>query len=91
MKKHYIAILTRSDLGEWRAIIPDLPGCEAKGFSLEDAKFSAASALARCLEQRGGQIREPMDMAAIEHDGEWLAQHQIDLSKAIISVIPLAA
>jgi hypothetical protein len=71
LMKHYIAIFVENDVGEWRAIFPDVPGCEAKGFSLDDAKFAAATALVR--------------------SEDWLNQNQVDLSKAVVTMIPLAA
>lgn len=87
--KHYIAIFTQNDMGEWRVVFPDIPGCEAKGFSLDDAKFAATTALAQYIDGQAS-LPEPMDLAAIERNRDWLAQNQIDLSKAVISIVPLA-
>lgn len=88
--KHYIAIFVQNDVGEWRALFPDLPGCEAKGFSLDDARYAATSALTQCIDVQES-LPEPRDLAAIEQSSDWLAQNHIDLSRAIISIIPLAA
>jgi hypothetical protein len=38
---HYIAIFIEDHIGEWRVVFPDAPGCEAKGFTLHDARYAA--------------------------------------------------
>ena len=86
--KHYIAIFVQNDMSEWRVVFPDIPGCEAKGFTLDDAKFAAMSALAQYID--GQPLPEPMDLATIERNGDWLAQNHVDLKKAVISIIPMA-
>jgi predicted RNase H-like HicB family nuclease len=87
--KHYVAIFVQNDMGEWRVVFPDIPGCEAKGFSLDDAKFAATTALAQYIDGQES-LPEPMDLAAIDRKADWLAQNHIDLSKAVISIVPLA-
>ena len=87
---HYIAIFVETDLGEWRVVFPDVPGCEAKGFTLDDAKFAAVSVLVQSIRQCGSPPH-PMNLEAVQRNEEWLSQHHIDLSKAIVSMIPLAA
>jgi predicted RNase H-like HicB family nuclease len=89
--KHYIAILIEDHLGEWRAVFPDVPGCEARGFSLDDVKFAAASALNRCIEETGSLPHPPMDLAAVQRSDEWLSDNNVDLSKVVVSMVPLAA
>jgi predicted RNase H-like HicB family nuclease len=89
--KHYIGIFIETDMGEWRVVFPDVPGCEAKGFNLDDARFAAASALSQGLHENGTPPPLPMDMVAVAKCDEWLEQNQVDLSKAIVSMIPLAA
>jgi predicted RNase H-like HicB family nuclease len=91
LMKHYIAIFVENQVGEWRALFPDAPGCEAKGFSLDDAKYAAASALIGYLRESNAQTPLPMDMAAVHKSEEWLKQNQVDLSRAVVSMIPLAA
>ena len=88
--KHYNAILVEYEMGEWRAILPDIPGCEARGFSLDDAKFAAATVLRRYVEENAS-APQPMDLSMIEHNEEWLRQNHVDLSKAVVSMIPLDA
>jgi hypothetical protein len=84
--------LTRGDFvarpREWRVVFPDAPGCEVKGFSLDDANFAcaAASALSQCLRETGTPPL-PMDMAAVEKCEEWLEQNHMDLSKAVVTMI----
>jgi predicted RNase H-like HicB family nuclease len=87
--KHYVAIFVEDEIGEWRAIFPDVPGCEARGFCVDDVMFSATSALHCYLEQNGSLPSPPMDMADIPCMEKWLAENQIDPSKAVVSMVPL--
>ncbi|HET6159024.1 MAG TPA: type II toxin-antitoxin system HicB family antitoxin [Dongiaceae bacterium] len=91
MMNYYIAIFVESELGEWRAVFPDIPGCEARGFSLEDAKYAAASTLQQCIRRSGSPAPAPMDMNAVQRSEAWLTHNQLDLSRAVVSMIPLAA
>lgn len=89
--KHYIAILLENDVGEWRVVFPDMPGCEAKSFTLDDATFAAASVLTQCIRENGGPPLHPMDMDAVQRSEKWLQENQVDLSKAVVTMIQLAA
>jgi hypothetical protein len=89
--KHCIAIFIENDVGDWRAVFPDAPGCEAKGFNLNDGKFAAATALVRWLRESSTPPPLPMEMAAVHRNEEWLEQNQVDLSKAVVTMIQLAA
>lgn len=89
--RHYLAIFIEDYVGEWRVVFPDAPGCEAKGFSLDDAQFAAASALSRCFRENGTPLPLPMDMAAVAECDAWLEQNHVDLSKAVVSMISMAA
>jgi predicted RNase H-like HicB family nuclease len=86
---HYIAILMPTPIGEWRVIFPDLPGCEATALSVEDARFAAVSALSHYIGEAGQTRPRPRDLVEIERDTEWLATNGVDLSKAVITMIPL--
>jgi hypothetical protein len=57
---------------------------------LEDAQFAATSALSKCLHEIG-MPQSPMDMAAVEWCEEWLTQNHLDLPKAVVSMISVAA
>ncbi|MEZ5832571.1 MAG: type II toxin-antitoxin system HicB family antitoxin [Dongiaceae bacterium] len=89
--RHYIAILVETDVGEWRVLFPDVPGCEAKGFNLDDARFAAQSALRQCIEDSNTPPPMPMDMLAVERNEDWLKRHHVDLSTAVVTMIPVAA
>ena len=89
--EHYIAIFVEDQFGDWRAIFPDVPGCEAKGFCVDDVMFSATSALRRCLAEHGSLPSPPMDMADIPLMEKWLTENHIYLSKAVVSMVPLHA
>jgi predicted RNase H-like HicB family nuclease len=67
---YYIAIFVETDFGEWRVVFPDMPGCEAKGFNLDDAKYAAVSALTRNIREGGSMPRVPMSLAAVERNEE---------------------
>ena len=87
---HYIAIFIENDVGEWRVVFPDLPECEAHGFSLEDSLFGAATALGRCIQDSGAPAPPPIDLAAVQHS-DWLKHNGVDLSKAIVTMVSLPA
>ena len=57
---------------------------------LHDAEFAAVTALSRCL-RGNGTPPLPMDLAAVEQYDEWLEQNRVDLSKAVVSMISVAA
>ena len=84
---HYIAILTENDIGDWRVAFPDFPGCEVKGFGLESAKSAATMVLRRYIDENGSPPSAPMDLATIERNDEWLRQNQIDLSRAVVTLV----
>jgi len=86
---HYIAIMVPTDAGEWRAIFPDFPGCEARGYTVEDAKYTALTRLRQRLESELAIPPQPTDLAAIAKDREWISRNDIDISKAVIAIIPL--
>jgi predicted RNase H-like HicB family nuclease len=88
--KHYVAFFVPSHVGEWRVLFPDLPDCKAYGFTLQDAAYAAASALARCAEQKGALLTRPRSVAEISEDRDWLAQQGVQLEKTIITIIPVA-
>lgn len=87
---HYLAIFVESELGEWRVLFPDVPGCEARGFTLEDAKYAAYSALQRCIQDSDLPAPLPMDLTAMHRSQEWLSQNHVDLSRAVVTMVPLA-
>ena len=84
---HYIAILVPSDDG-WRALIPDMPDCEAHGSDPDSAKFAAFNSLRQRLRANGATPPRPRDLTQIATDREWMSRNDIDFSKAIVAVIP---
>ena len=87
---HYIALMLRSAVGEWNVFFPDVPDCQAHGYTVDDATFAATTALSRCLAENGHLPPPPRDLAEIERDEEWLSRNNIDLREAIVTMIPLA-
>ena len=86
---HYVAIFTASDDGEWRVVFPDVPPCEARGHSLQEAKFAGVNELARHFQAKGGMLPAPRDLADIERDEAWLSRNEVVLSKVVITMIAL--
>jgi predicted RNase H-like HicB family nuclease len=88
---HYIALLIPSSVGEWRVVFPDVPECEAHGYTVDDATHAATTVLSRCLAENGHLPPLPRDLAEIERDEEWLSRHNIDLREAIVTMISASA
>jgi hypothetical protein len=86
---HYIAILLRSEIGEWRLVFPDAPDCEARGFSVHDATAAGITILTHCAQRRGAAFPRPRDLAEIEQDTDWLTGNRLDLGRSVITMIPL--
>ena len=84
---HYVAIFTASDDGEWRVVFPDVPACEARGQSLQEAKSAGVNELARHFQVNGGTLPPPRDLAEIERDEAWLSRNEVVLSKVVITMI----
>ena len=87
---HHIASLIPSAIGEWRVLFPDVPGCEARGSTFDDAKVAAEMTLPHCLKS-GLPISGPRDLSEIKRDTQWLESNGVDLSMAVITMIPIAA
>ncbi len=86
---HYIALLVPSSVGEWRVVFPDVPECQAHGYTVDDATFAATTALSRCLAENGQLPPLPRDLAEIERDEEWLSRNNVDLHEAIVTMVSL--
>jgi hypothetical protein len=87
--KYYPAIFLESDFGDWHVLFPDVPDCEAVGYTLEDAGYAAANSLAQRASQASGALAPPRDLAEIAADADWLARHEVDIAKAVVSMVPL--
>jgi predicted RNase H-like HicB family nuclease len=85
-----VAIFVESEVGEWRVIFPDLPGCEARGFTLDDATIAASTALSNYARQNGGRFPSPRDLTEVEKDEEWLSRNGVDFTRAIVTILPSA-
>jgi hypothetical protein len=85
---HYIAILVADNGGQWRALIPDVPECEATAAGLVRAKKAAAESLVRAAQGNGGALPAPRTLAEIERDEEWLIRHSVDFDRAIVTIVP---
>jgi predicted RNase H-like HicB family nuclease len=88
---HYIAIIVPADNGNWRVLFPDIAGCEALGFNLDEARMAAVHALDKRLKENGAGLQRPRGLSDIERDEEWLSRNGVDLSKAIVTMVSLIA
>ena len=86
---HYVAMLLHSDAGEWRILFPDVPHCEAHGFTIQDATYAATAALARCVDRIGIGHSPPRSLAQIADDREWFEKEGIGLREAVVIMVPL--
>ena len=71
--KTYVAVIRRVGL-EFAISFPDLPGCEAGGATIEEARAHAARALAVHLEalvEAGDAIPAPSSLKEIISNPEW--------------------
>lgn len=86
---HYIALLIPSSVGEWRVLFPDMPECQAHGYTVDEAALAASTALSRCLAENGHLPPLPRDLAEIERDEEWLSRNNVDLHEVIVTMVSL--
>jgi predicted RNase H-like HicB family nuclease len=86
---HYIGVFLPLESGGWRALVPDVPDCEAEAASLDIAVLHIATALAHAAVGLNGAIRPARDLAAIKADGGWMMAHGVDWSIAVITMIPV--
>ena len=86
---YYVALLSQSVLGEWHVQFPDVPWCETYGFTVRDATCAASAALEKCAGENGGELPPPRDLAAIERDESRLSRCEINLSSAMVVLIPM--
>ena len=84
---HYIAILVEAQSGQWRALFPDVPGCEALGYGLANVKRAAAENLKRHSEAAGVELQLPRTLEDIEQDEAWLKRNDVDFGSAVVTII----
>jgi predicted RNase H-like HicB family nuclease len=87
--RHYIAMFAKTGTGQWRAVFPDFPDCEAAGQSLDATTVNAFMALTQHAHSRGLPLPVPRSLAEVRRDTDWIAAHGIALEAAIVSLIPL--
>ena len=87
---HYISVLMPLSAGGWRALFPDIPGCEVEGDSLDSTMLRAAGALSECVHSRyGGGPPLPRELNEIKADDQRVATHAVDWAKAVVTMVPL--
>jgi len=87
---HYISVLMPRNAGGWRALFPDIPDCEVEGDSLDATVLRAAGALTECVEHRySGGPPSPRELNEIKADDHWATVHEVDWSKAVVTMVPL--
>lgn len=85
---HYIAILVEAHSGQWRAMFPDVPDCEALGYGLANVKRAAAENLKRYSEGAGVELQLPRTLEEIEQDEDWLKRNDVDFGSAVVTIVP---
>jgi predicted RNase H-like HicB family nuclease len=78
------------DGGDWRVLVPDLPGCEARGASVPDAIEGAEKAVLARLEAmrlRGDAPPVPREFEAVRQDTEWGKDNGVDIATASLARI----
>ena len=87
---HYISVLVPLRAGGWRALFPDIPDCEVEGESLDATMLRAAGALTECVQSRySDSPPSPRELIEIKADDRWAASHEIDWTKAVVTMVPL--
>jgi hypothetical protein len=86
---HYVALLLPTEIGEWRVLFPDVAECETRGFTVQDATYAAATALARCAGRGGTSLPVPRSLTQIQGDREWFANNGVSLNEAVVTMVPL--
>jgi len=76
-------------VGGWYVQFPDVPGCDSYGFTVDDAMHAASSALAVRAAEDGDALPPPRGLAEIEHDKKWLFRNDVELSNAVVVMIPM--
>jgi hypothetical protein len=71
-------------------VFPTRRDVKRRRFSLHDAQYVAATALVQ-LHQHETPALLPMDGAVVYRCEEWLERNEVDLPKAVVSMIHLAA
>ena len=84
--RHYVAVYTLEDTGDWCVRFPDVPGCEVKGLCFEDIQLAAPRVLSGCLADLAGHTPSPTDDAAWRNNA-WLAENHIDMSTAVMTMV----
>lgn len=87
---HYITVFAKTDAGQWRAVFPDFPDCEATGDSLDATTISALMTLTQYAHGRGLPLPRPKSLSEVQGDAAWMAVCGIALEKAILSLTPLS-
>ena len=87
--RHYIAMFAKTGTGQWRAVFPDFPDCEAAGQSLDATTVNAFMALTQHAHNRGLPLPVPRSLAEVRRDAGWIAEQGIALETVIVSLIPL--
>jgi hypothetical protein len=53
--------------------------------------MAAVAVLDKHLKDDGTRLGRPRDLSDIERDEDWLSQHGVDLSKAIVTMVSLVS
>ena len=85
---HYIAILVAAESGQWRALFPDVPECNAYGYGVLGTKQAAATSLNQHAKASSGALPLPRTLEEIQQDEAWLIRNGVNFAKAIVTIVP---
>jgi predicted RNase H-like HicB family nuclease len=86
---HYVALFSEMTVGGWHVQFPDLPDCDAYGFTIDDATRAATMALAARASNDSAELPSPRDLTEVQRDERWIFRNDVDLSTSVIVLIPL--
>jgi hypothetical protein len=86
--KHYVAVLVAQAEDEWRAFVPDFPGCRAVGATADEAlQNSGRNVIAQCAMIDEADLPRPRAVTEIQSDRRWASVRGVDWDKAVLSLV----
>lgn len=90
MEQHFVVVLTRHEVGGWRAHSPDFPRCYAEGQLAETCVADAARKIRSCifaLRANGKPVPSLRSYAEVRIDDIWARDHGISWPHAVIKLV----
>lgn len=90
MEQHFVVVLTRHEVGGWRAHSPDFPRCHAEGQLAETCVADAARKIRSfifALRANGKPVPSLRSYAEVRIDDIWARDHGISWPNAVIKLV----